>query len=233
ERRGAATPGRHRLPAGLGAGRQRNRFPDAGQRELRPLHPSGRRYTRWHHPRDRSGEGRDARQLSRRRLTARVAALSARGGRGGMRDPRFLGAAGLLPDLVELVDQVEEFLGAVEVRRGLHLRPLADGGLERVLEFGKLGVVFLGLVPVAPEDVEMVLGQLRAFLLDDDRALAVDLVLRVVVFLDDVVDGLCLDARLLRVVDPAGKIAMGLNRAAGANPLRQIHGANSSYTMNR
>src|SRR5205085_7081043 len=83
------------------------------------------------------------------------------------------------------------------------------------------------------ENVEVVLGQLGPLLFDDDRALPVDLVLRVVVFLDDVVDGLRLDALLLGVVDPAGQIAMGLNRAAGANPLRQIHGANSSYTMNR
>src|SRR5205809_7508774 len=76
------------------------------------------------------------------------------------------------------------------------------------------------------------LGQLGPLLFDDDRPLPVYLVLRVVVLLDDVVDGLRLDSRLLGVVDPTRQVAVGLRRPAGANPLHQIHGVNSSYTMN-
>jgi hypothetical protein len=89
--------------------------------------------------------------------------------------------------------------------------------------------MLLGLVPVTPEDVEMMLGQLRALLFDEDRPLPVDLVFRVVVFLDDVVHGLRLDARLLGVVDSARQVAVGFHGPAGANPFHQIHGVNSSY----
>src|ERR1700686_3781165 len=158
--------------------------------------------------------------------------LGAGWGRCGARHARLLRAALLFPDLVDLVDHVEEFLGLGQVDRALHLRALADGGLQRVLELGELGIVLLGLVPIAPEDVEVMLGQLGLLLFDDDRPLPVDLVLRVVVLLDDVVNGLRFDAGLFGVVDAAGKIAMGLDRPARANPLHQIHGANSSYTMN-
>src|SRR5256886_15913710 len=55
--------------------------------------------------------------------------LSAGGLCSRSRDACLLRAAGLFPDLVDLVDQVEEFLSVVEVHRGLHLRSLADGGL--------------------------------------------------------------------------------------------------------
>src|SRR6266550_6941008 len=92
--------------------------------------------------------------------------------------------------------------------------------------------MLLRLVPIAPENVEVMLRQLRPLLFDQDRPLPVDVVLRVVVLLDDVVDGFRLDSRLLRVVNPTGQIAVGLDRTAGANPLHQIHGASSSYTMN-
>ena len=126
--------------------------------------------------------------------------------------------AGLFPDLVDLVDQVEELLGLGQVDRALHLRALGDGGLQRVLELRELGIVLLGLVPITPEDVEVMLGQLGLLLFDEDRPLPVDLVLRVVVFLDDVVDGLRLDASLFGVVDPARKIAMRLDRPAGCKP---------------
>src|SRR2546422_8972058 len=148
------------------------------------------------------------------------------------RDSSLLRTAGLLPDLVDLIDQVEEFLGLVQIHGRFRLRALCDGLLQNVLQLRKLRVMLLRLVPVAPEDVEMVLGQLCPLLFDHDRPLPVHLVLRVVVLLDDVVDGLRLDSRLLRVVDPTRQIAVGLDRPAGANPLHQIHGANSSYTMN-
>src|SRR2546428_9364768 len=148
------------------------------------------------------------------------------------RDPGLLRTAGLLPDLVDLIDQVEEFLGLGQIHGRFRLRALRDGLLQNVLELRKLRVMLLRLVPVAPENVEMVLRQLRPLLFDQDRPLPVHVVLRVVVFLDDVVDGFRLDSRLLWVVNPTGQIAVGLDRSAGANPLHQIHGANSSYTMN-
>src|SRR5207249_1955938 len=88
------------------------------------------------------------------------------------------------------------------------------------------------LVPVSPQHVEVVLGQLGALFLDDDRPGAEGLVLGVGVLLIDFQARLGLDSSLLGVVDPTGKIAVGLNRSAGMNPLHQIHGANSSYTMN-
>src|SRR2546423_366176 len=94
---------------------------------------------------------------------------------------RLLRAAGLFPDLVDLVDQVQELLGIVQVYRCLDLRALRHGLLQGVLELRELGVMLLGLIPVTPEDVEMMLGQLRALLFDEDRLLPVDLVFRVVV----------------------------------------------------
>src|SRR5437588_11252015 len=99
------------------------------------------------------------------------------------RDSSLLPTAGLLPDLVDMIDQVEEFLGLVQIHGRFRLRALRDGLLQNVLEMWELRVMLLRLVPVAPENVEMVLRQLRPLLFDQDRPLPVDVVLRVVVLL--------------------------------------------------
>ena len=72
----------------------------------------------------------------------------------------------------------------------------------------------LGLEVVVPEDVDVVLDELGALLLDDDAAGPEDLVLRGVVALDDAVAGLGLDAGLLGVVDAAGDVAVGVGAPA-------------------
>jgi len=83
DRGGAAAPVGHRFTAGLGTGRQRDRLPDAGQGQLRPLHPAGRH--RADPARDRPGEGRDARELSRRRFAARLVPVGAQRARRASR----------------------------------------------------------------------------------------------------------------------------------------------------
>src|SRR5437764_1354743 len=85
------------------------------------------------------------------------------------RDSSLLRTAGLLPDLVDLIDQVEEFLGLAQIDGRFRLRALRDGLLQNVLELRELRVMLLRLVPVAPENVEMVLRQLRPLLFDQDR----------------------------------------------------------------
>src|SRR6266581_5176172 len=114
-------------------------------------------------------------------------------GCGQLRDSRRLGAAGLGPDVRDLVDHVEKGLGLAEVKRALDL-----GALLRRLpaEFGDLGVLLdvLGLEVVAPEDVDVVLGELGPLLFDDDRTGLELLVARRVVLLDDLVARLRFDA---------------------------------------
>src|SRR6202165_6244832 len=99
-----------------------------------------------------------------RAVAASRAALGAGRGCRRARDARLLRAARLFPDLVDLVDQVEERLGLGQVDRALHLRALGDGGLQRVLELGELRIVLLRLVPITPEDVEVMLGPLGLLL---------------------------------------------------------------------
>jgi len=67
----------------------------------------------------------------------------------------------------------------------------------------------LGLEVVVPEDVEVMLDELRPLLLDRDCPRPERRVLVGRVLLDDPVAGLGLDASLLRVIDATGQIAMG------------------------
>ena len=71
----------------------------------------------------------------------------------------------------------------------------------------------LGLEVVVPEDVEVVLNELCALLLDVDAALAEQLVGVLLVLLDDAEAGLSLDACLLGIVDPARDVAVGVDDA--------------------
>jgi hypothetical protein len=66
----------------------------------------------------------------------------------------------------------------------------------------------LGLEVVAPEDVDVVLGELGPLLFDDDGASLELVVARRVVLLDDIVDRLRLDERLLGVIDTARQVAV-------------------------
>src|SRR6266576_433976 len=129
-------------------------------------------------------------------------------GRGRLRDSRRLGAACLGPDVRDLVDHVEKGLGVRDVERALDLRALL-GRLPA--ELGDLGVLLnvLGLEVVAPEDVDVVLRELGPLLFDDDGSRLELLVARRVVLLDDLVDGLRLDTRLLGVIDTARQVAVG------------------------
>src|SRR6185437_2769608 len=77
-------------------------------------------------------------------------------------------AAGALPHLVDLVYEGQQLLRVLEVERGLHLRGLLGGLPEDVVQVRVLLEV-LGLEIVVPQDVEVVLDQVGALLLDHDR----------------------------------------------------------------
>jgi hypothetical protein len=74
----------------------------------------------------------------------------------------------------------------------------------------------LGLEVVVPQDVEVVLDELGAFLLDVDAARLEQGVVAGLVHPNDLVAGLGLNTRLLGVVDPAGDIAMRVHDAGRA-----------------
>src|SRR4029077_4172527 len=106
------------------------------------------------------------------------------------------------------VDHVEEGPRFAEVERALDLRALLRG---LPAELGDLGEFLneLWLEVVAPEDVDDVLRELGPLLFDDDGSCLELIVARRVVLLDDLVDRLRLDARLLRVIDTARQVAVG------------------------
>ena len=85
---------------------------------------------------------------------------------------------------------------------------------ERLVDAGVLLEV-LGLEVVAPEDVEVVLDELGALLLDVDASRLEQRVVAGLVLLDDPQAGLRLDARLLGVVDAAGDVAVGVDDCGG------------------
>src|SRR4029077_15565007 len=91
--------------------------------------------------------------------------------------------------------------------RTFDLRALLRGLPAELRDLGVLLDV-LGLEVIAPENVDVVLGELSSLLFDDDRARLELFVTRRVVLLDDLVAGLRLDACLLRVVNAAGQVAM-------------------------
>src|ERR687891_632223 len=114
---------------------------------------------------------------SQRRAARRAAAaaiqISARGRIGSSgwapADPGLLRSAGGLPHLVDRVDHREQLLGRAGVERLLHLRGLLGGLPEGLVEIRVLLEV-LGLEVVVPEDVEVMLDELGALLLDMDTA---------------------------------------------------------------
>jgi len=130
-----------------------------------------------------------------------------------------------------VVDKLPPFLGLGLIHRRLDLRSLADRLLQGILELGELLVMLLRLVPVTPEHVEVVLGQIGALFLDLDGSLPEDLVLGIGVLLRDLEARLSLDASLLRVVDAAGEVAMRLGGARGTDPFHQNHGVKSSLRV--
>ena len=80
---------------------------------------------------------------------------------------------------------------------------MRDRLLEEILQLREFRIMLLRLVPVTPEDVDVMLGELRPLLLDQDRAFAEGLVFGVGILLVDLQAGLGFDARLVRVVDTA------------------------------
>ncbi len=92
----------------------------------------------------------------------------------------------------------------------LHLGGLLGGLPERLVQAGVLLEV-LRLEVVVPEDVQVVLDELGALLLDVDASGAEELVVAGIVLLDDAQARLGLDPGLLRVVDAARDVAVGVN----------------------
>ena len=79
----------------------------------------------------------------------------------------------------------------------------------------------IGLEVVRPEDPEVVLHQIRPLLLDEHRSRFEVRVLGPGVLLHAGLDGLGFDAGLGRVVDPAGEIAVGVDRSRGVRPVEE------------
>ena len=105
--------------------------------------------------------------------------------------------------------------------RGRRSAPVAHHPHVQLLQVLRLEIV-------VPEDVQVVLDELGALLLDVDAAGAEELVVTGVVLLDDAQAGLGLDPRLLRVVDAARDVAMGVHLARGAQQGAQgEHGISS------
>src|SRR4029079_10253342 len=129
---------------------------------------------------------------ARRGLGMRIGEGSA----GAPGAPRLLLAAGRLPGGVDLIDHVEELLAVRGVGGRLHLRDLLVRVPEHLMQVRDLFEV-LRLEVVVPEDVEVVLDQLRALFLDMDGAATERRILVGSVLLEDPVARLRLDASLL------------------------------------
>ena len=159
-----------------------------------------------------------------RRPGGRADRPAVRAGASGCGQPGRGLAAGALPRLVDPVDERQQLLGLLEVDGPLHLGRLLGGLPAGLRDVGVLLEV-LGLEVVAPQHVDVVLGQLGALLLDDEAAGAEHVVGRRVVLLDDAVARLRLDACLDRVVDAAGDVAVGMRGPSGRQRASQIHGS--------
>src|SRR6186997_3155808 len=163
--------------------------------------------------------------VSRRRLariktpaSATPSASAARTVRRSGRPPvdaRLLGTAGGLPHLVDRVDHQEQLLRRADIKRLLHLRGLLRGLPERLVD-ARMLLEVLRLEVVAPEDVEMMLHELRALLLDVDAASAEQRIVAGLVLLDDAEARLGLDAGLLGIIDAARDVAVGVDHARWA-----------------
>src|SRR3954453_350998 len=152
-----------------------------------------------------------------RSWAARREEVSAAWSAGPAGDARLLAPAGRLPGCVDLVDHVEELPGVGEVGRGLHLRNLLVRVPEQLVEVRDLLEV-LGLEVVVPEDVEMMLRQVGALLLDVDRARRERGVAVRAHLLDDLVAGLGFDPGLLGIVDATRQVAVGADDGLGGEP---------------
>src|SRR3954463_1698388 len=128
-------------------------------------------------------------------------------------------------DVGDLVDLREQVVGGLRVHGGLRARPagelarLVDQHVELrvLLEVRRLEVV-------GPQHREVVLDQLRALLLDEDGAGPEVRVVVVGDLSDDGLDRLRLEPRLGRVVDAAGKVAVGLYLEGGSEQSRKHAG---------
>src|SRR4051812_26458912 len=113
-------------------------------------------------------------------------------------------------DLVDLGDLLQELLGLTRVDGALAARCAGELGrlVEQLVELRVLLEV-RRLEVVGPQHPQVVLHELRTLLLDEERASAEHRVLVALVLLADRLDRLRLDARLRRVVDAAGQVAVG------------------------
>src|SRR3954451_3280301 len=135
------------------------------------------------------------------------------------------GLLGLPEDLGDLVDLGQQLVGLRGVQLALGAGGAGElGGLvdQRVQLRVLLEVRWLEVV--GPQDPEVVLHQLRALLLDQDRARAEVRVVVVRDLGDDGLDRLRLDAGLRRVVDTAGKVAVGGYLEGGGEQSREHAG---------
>src|SRR5688500_4864797 len=152
---------------------------------------------------------------ARRGQSRSLGRIGPEGSGGPAVDARLLRAAGRLPHLVDGVDHGQQLLGCARIDRLLDLGGLL-GGLPEGLVQVRVLLEMLGLEVVVPEDVEVVLHELGALLLDVDAAGAEVLVVAGVVLLDDAQAGLGLDPGLLGVIYAARDVAVGVDDACGA-----------------
>src|SRR3954465_9371535 len=134
---------------------------------------------------------------------------------------------GLPEDLVDLGDVVQQLLTLGGVHAALAAGGAGPlGGLVEQLVQPRVLLEVRGLEVVGPQHPQVVLDQVGAGLLDQDRAGAEGRVLVRLVLLLDRLDGLRLDAGLGRVVDAAGEVAVrgGLD---GGEHAGKTHGCTS------
>src|SRR4051812_31648916 len=115
---------------------------------------------------------------------------------------------GLPEDLVDLTDPVEQLLGHLRVARVLRLTGELGGPPEQLVEI-RVRLEVLRLEVVGPQHPQVVLHEVGALLLDQQGAGAEVGIVVPLHLLDDLGDGLGLDAGLRRVVDAAGQVAVG------------------------
>src|SRR5215212_2659644 len=133
---------------------------------------------------------------------------------------------GLPEDLVDLRDEVEQLLAGGRVRRRLGAARATAGLLRGLVEqLVQLGVLLevRRLEVVGPQHPQVVLDEVRALLLDDQRALAERRVVVALVLLLDGLHRLGLDAGLGRVVHAAREVAVGGGLQVRAAERRQSH----------
>src|SRR3954469_12770276 len=136
-------------------------------------------------------------------------------------------ALGLPEDLRDLVDRVEQLLSLPRVLRLLRCAGFLRRIPEQVVQVLVLLEV-LRLEVVGPQHPQVLLHEVGALFLDQDRALLEDRVVAALVLLLARLDRLGLDAGLCGVVDAARQIAMRVNRATGCEDAME-HGSTPSF----